>query len=369
MKIHVVSFQVPYPANYGGVIDVYYKLKAMKEAGFEITLHTFTYDGRGRETNLETLCNRVFYYPRQTGWLQQLSLLPYIVKTRDNKALLENLCQDDVPILFEGLHTCYFLDHPRLENRRKIVRMHNIEHQYYSQLAKQSRWNWRILFYIIESWRLKRFERKLAHAQMICAITEADQQELEKQLKGVEIIHLPCFFDTTCHQLTRETKPYVLYHGNLAVEENERVAHYIIHKIAPLCPKVQFVLAGRNPRLGTQLPENINLVPNPTEEEMDKLIQEARIHLMLTFQPTGIKLKLLNALVKGQGHVIANRDMLYGHTLGMLCIQAENPYEIAQQITLLIDNPMDKIQLEKRNAELLKMKKAGISRLSLLNRY
>ena len=30
MKLHVVSFQVPFPPDYGGVIDVYYKLKALK---------------------------------------------------------------------------------------------------------------------------------------------------------------------------------------------------------------------------------------------------------------------------------------------------------------------------------------------------
>ena len=36
MKLHVVSFQVPFPPDYGGLIDVYYKLKALKEAGDEI---------------------------------------------------------------------------------------------------------------------------------------------------------------------------------------------------------------------------------------------------------------------------------------------------------------------------------------------
>ena len=29
-KIHVISFQVPYPPNYGGAIDVYYKLQSLK---------------------------------------------------------------------------------------------------------------------------------------------------------------------------------------------------------------------------------------------------------------------------------------------------------------------------------------------------
>ena len=42
-RIHVVSLQVPFPPDYGGVIDIYYKLKALKDAGYEIWLHTFQY--------------------------------------------------------------------------------------------------------------------------------------------------------------------------------------------------------------------------------------------------------------------------------------------------------------------------------------
>ena len=34
-EVEIISFDVPYPPNYGGVIDVYYKLKALKKAGPE----------------------------------------------------------------------------------------------------------------------------------------------------------------------------------------------------------------------------------------------------------------------------------------------------------------------------------------------
>ena len=41
--LHVISFDVPVPANYGGVIDVYYKLKALHLQGVKIHLHCFEY--------------------------------------------------------------------------------------------------------------------------------------------------------------------------------------------------------------------------------------------------------------------------------------------------------------------------------------
>ena len=50
MRIHIISFDVPLPANYGGVIDVFYKIKALHKAGIKIKLHCFYY---GREKNVE----------------------------------------------------------------------------------------------------------------------------------------------------------------------------------------------------------------------------------------------------------------------------------------------------------------------------
>jgi len=39
--LHIISFDIPYPANYGGVIDVFYKLRALVSAGIKIHLHAF----------------------------------------------------------------------------------------------------------------------------------------------------------------------------------------------------------------------------------------------------------------------------------------------------------------------------------------
>ena len=134
MRLRLISFNIPYPANYGGVIDVFYKIKALSEIGVKVILHCFEY-GREEAAELNQYCEKVYYYPRKTGLLHQFSFLPYIVNTRKSKVLLTNLQKDNHPILFEGLHCCYYLNHPILEKRQKIVRMHNIEWEYYQHLA------------------------------------------------------------------------------------------------------------------------------------------------------------------------------------------------------------------------------------------
>ena len=42
--LNVIALNIPYPANYGGVIDIYYKLVALHQNGVRIVLHCFEYE-------------------------------------------------------------------------------------------------------------------------------------------------------------------------------------------------------------------------------------------------------------------------------------------------------------------------------------
>jgi hypothetical protein len=55
---------------------------------------------------------------------------------------------------------------------------------------------------------------------------------------------------------------------------------------------------------------------------------------MVTFQPTGLKLKLLNALYNGR-FCLVNPHMVTGTSLGSLCIQATQPGEFKQAINAI----------------------------------
>ncbi len=86
--LHIVSFDIPYPPNYGGVIDVWYKLKFLHMKGVKIILHCYEYPGRDRSEKLNELCEKVYYYPRLLGLRSALSLKPYIVSSRRSDDLI-----------------------------------------------------------------------------------------------------------------------------------------------------------------------------------------------------------------------------------------------------------------------------------------
>ena len=63
--IHIISFDIPYPPIYGGIIDVFYKIKSLHKLGYRITLHCFQYKVKDEQTVLNEYCERVIYYPRK----------------------------------------------------------------------------------------------------------------------------------------------------------------------------------------------------------------------------------------------------------------------------------------------------------------
>ncbi|MBO4369807.1 MAG: hypothetical protein J5808_00410 [Paludibacteraceae bacterium] len=336
MKLHVVAFQIPSPPTYGGVMDVFYRLRALKQAGVFVILHCFQYGGREVDEQLRSVVDEVRLYQRRMGWRSQLSFRPYIVASRADVQLLRDLQADDAPILFEGLHTCRYLNHPSLRNRRRWVRMHNVEHDYYSGLAKVSRLGWRRLYFRIESLKLRLFEPVLRYADHILAISDSDGEYFRKRYPKVPVNVMFPFYNDEQHAEHRGLGDFILYHGNFEVPENRAVADYIVSRVLPNSP-MPIVIAGKAAstlRAYCDANDRLCFVCDPSETEMSLLMREAHVHLLLTFQPTGLKLKLLNALHQG-AFVVANRAMLAGSGLEDACLVADDEVEILETLNRL----------------------------------
>src|SRR5258707_923057 len=97
--LHIVALDVPWPVNYGGVVDLFYKLKALHQLGVKIHLHCFTQSGREPQDELNKYCVSVHYYLRKKNISSFSLYLPFIVKSRKNEELITNLNKDDHPVL------------------------------------------------------------------------------------------------------------------------------------------------------------------------------------------------------------------------------------------------------------------------------
>ncbi|MCQ2294162.1 MAG: glycosyltransferase [Bacteroidales bacterium] len=346
--LHIVSFNVPWPADYGGVIDVFYRIVALAKAGVKVHLHCYTY-GREEADELNQYCEEVCYYPREVGWKHQLNKKPYIVSSRNSQKLIHRLSKDNYPILLEGLHNGYVLEELADRDRLIIVRTHNVEHDYYHALSKAKGWGREKLFFGIEAWRLKQYEPVLKQANAILAISEADAAHFRSVgCKNVHVMPPSHGHDRVSSCLGKGD--YVLYHGNLSVVENVQAVDYLAQHVLGETP-YQFMIAGRNPSASmvkrlTQF-SNVTLVANPTDAEMHDLIANAHVNLLITQQATGVKLKLMNALYSGR-FCLVNAQMVAGTGLEHACEVAANHDEIIEKLNWLMNEEFGEEDLMKR---------------------
>lgn len=345
--LQLVAFNIPYPPDYGGVIDVFYKIKALAESGVSIYLHCFEYD-RPQASELEKYCTKVFYYPRKHGILYQLSSKPYIVITRNNYQLLNNLSSINYPILFEGLHTCLNLDDPALKNHLKLVRTHNIEHEYYRNLSKAESNVFRKMFFRMETCKLKAYEKVLKNASHLLSISPNDNLYFDRKFGNSHFI--PAFHPFSEIKSKPGRGKYILFHGNLSVSENIQAVEYLIKNVFSKISQ-PVIIAGKNPKanLSNKIREhsNIQLVSSPENDQMETLIQNSQICLLPTFQDTGLKLKLLASLFSGR-FCIANQLMIHKTGLEHLCRQADTPNEMIECVNQLFDQDFTSEEIEKR---------------------
>ena len=99
--------------------------------------------------------------------------------------------------------------------------------------------------------------------------------------------------------------------------------------------KIPFVIAGKNPSARLQKiinqKDNVCLLANPAEDEMRDLISKAQINILPSFNETGIKLKLINALFNGR-HCVVNDAAVEGTNLANVCHIAGTPESMKQLI-------------------------------------
>ncbi len=340
-KLNLVSINIPWPANYGGVIDIYYKIKALHDYGIKIILHCFEYE-RPRSVELEEVCEEVYYYRRRTGIMSNLTYLPYNVYSRKDKRLIDNLLKNNYPILFEGLHTCYYLKDSRLKDRFKIFRECNIEHDYYREIGNAERNMIKKCFFYIEAQRFKWYQKNVAGAELMIAVSQTDTDYLQKEFPRDKVEFIPCFHGNDEITSTAGQSDFLLYHGKLSVKENEKAALYLIENVFCEMSPYRCIIAGMDPS-STLLKaasrySNITVEANPSVERINELISTAQINLLVTFQDTGLKLKLLNSLFTGR-HVVVNPMMLAGSGLDALCHIADPPEKMIQKCHELMNIP------------------------------
>lgn len=351
-KLHIICFDIPLPADYGGAIDVFHKLRSLSELGTKIYLHIFKY-GRPEQSELKRYCEEIHYYNRNTSVYKALGILPYIVASRNSKSLISNIERIEAPILFEGLHTTLLLRKNVFKDRIQLVRTHNIEHLYYRQLAVSESNVFKKLFYFLEASKLKRYEKVLKHCNHILPVSTIESLHF-KELFGDKITYIPPFHaNKQLHELSKKGY-FALFHANLSISENKKAALFFINIFKSI--KYPLVIAGQSEDKSLlqkiDLCNNINFIPIADDQKLKELFHRAQVNVLYSFNASGVKLKLVNALYHSR-FVIANDKVIQGSGLEPLCIVANDKKQFINEVLGIVDKEFSEDELKHRKELLM----------------
>lgn len=361
-ELHIVSFDNPFPPNYGGAIEVFYKIKALHEIGYTIYLHCFVNSIPQQTPELDAIVSEVYFYKNSHNLFYLFSKIPFSVLTRNNKELLNNLKKNKAPILYEGLKTAYSFEDKELKNRIKVVRLHNLEQDYFKGISVSEN-NWiKKGLYFLESKKYERYESKLQHFDRVLALSKFENEYINSKFHNSS--YIPVFHGNEEVEIVEGLGKYALYHGDLRTSDNRKVAKYLIEVFKEMDYKL-VIASGSKEKFVRKLignTQNIEFVFLKDFEMLKQLLGEAHINLILSFQRSGTKLKLLNSLFRSRFCII-NENIIDDEIVSDFCVKIDSKEKLISQINLLKSKPytgsetkkaiLEKYLDDKKNAQIL----------------
>lgn len=349
--LHIVSFDNPFPPKYGGVIEVFYKIKALHEIGYKIYLHCFVNAVPSKSSELQDLCEKVYFYKNNYNPFYFFSKIPFSVISRNDKKILENLNKVEAPILFEGLKTAYFSGNKSLKNRLRILRLHNIEQDYFKGISKSEK-NWfKKELYRFESRKYQNYEKAIQNFDHVISLSYFENDYTNQKFKNST--YIPVFHGNTKVLPLDGFGKYAIYHGDLNTSDNKKAVEYLVQIFKKRDDYKLVIASDSNEGFVKKLigeSENIEFILLRNFTHLQELLKNAHINLVISFQKSGTKLKLINSLFNSRFCII-NENIIDDEEVVRFCIKVTDKEELISKIDSLIALPYIDYELRKNSLE------------------
>lgn len=331
--VHIVCSSCPYPADHGRSIDIFEKIVALYNEDIKIHLHYF---GCTEDKNVQELnhyCDTIGIYRTQ----------------KENENLARCMCKDNFPLLVEGLHSTEILNWVDPDKRKVLVLLYN------DASAGNSKPGFFQKIFLWNENKRKKHQPGLRKDCLYVCLSQKDAEILREKYQVSNVTSLPAFvpwYEVKCQEGMGH---FCLYHGNLSVPTNEKAAIWLLEKVFSEL-RYPFVIAGKDPsrRINklAQLYSHTCVVANPSEKQINELVQKAHINIIPSLQSVCGRYKLLHSLFEGR-HCITNDTMIENTDLEKACHIANDSGSKIMTIKNLMNQPFTAGEIELRKNLLL----------------
>jgi hypothetical protein len=329
-------------------------MEALFTSGIQVHLYTFSESDpsidKATNPQLAKICSSIKTYPIHQGHLNFSFSAPYATSKFLNAQLINDLKENNFPILMEGIGPCGLALSSELEHRKIWVRLLTYAPNYFRYLQERSSAPLKKLFYQREAVLSKRILKKINQRVNWVVTSDADKKTLEDSILGRNIQILAPFKNSNT-SISSKTGlgNYCLFQGNLSDAATHKTARWLLtHVFHNL--KVPFVITGNNPSpslvaLAHSQPHTC-IVGNPSISERQDMVEKAQIIIQPCFIKQGPDEALLEGIKNGR-HCLTNTRPT-SSALGACYHQGTSANAFQEIIIQLYHHPFSEEEIETR---------------------
>jgi len=353
-SLNIISGNLPCPNTLGDAQQTYWLIEALSGSGIQV--HLFTFSDSDSTINTATtaqvskICSSVKTYPINQGHRNFSFSAPYATSRYLNNQLINDLNENNFPILIEGLGPSELALSSALANKNIWVRLLTYAPRYFRYLQERSSAPLKKLFYQREAVLSKKILKKINQRVNWIVTSDIDKKTLADSFFGGNI-QILAPFNNNNSSINSKTGlgSYCLFQGNLSDAATHKTAGWLLtHVFHNL--KVPFVITGNNPSpslvaLAHSQPHTC-IVANPSSSERQDMIEKAQIIIQPSFIKDGSDEALLEGIKNGR-HCLTNTKST-SSTLGACYHQGSSANAFQEIIIQLYHHPFSEEEIETR---------------------
>lgn len=308
-KALIATCDFPYPANHGGRVDTWWRIKLLCELGFMIDLVATVREQPLPEdvAHVSNYVRNIYICHRRRRLTDALTLTPWQIKSRYRLKSIQLSDSYDM-VLLDGHYVYSILGNPTLRASTRILRVHNNESVYFKELAGSVRNGWKKIYYLAESGKFLLLESKLRkQVKNMMFISKDEFEESVSRYPELNSILVPPALPTNDLRKAPLTSRNVLLLGSLFMANNQEAVQWYIQNVHPLLSGLdgyQLIVAGNSG--GGKLnwlhdlvddKDNIEVVDTPPQTE--PLYERSGAFVNPMLHGAGVKLKTIEAIQNG----------------------------------------------------------------------
>lgn len=382
MKILFITQLLPYPKDAGGKIIIYEILKLLSKK-HEIYFFSFITDKKNEKykKDIAKFCKYIYIEYRPIIFrLNPFKLLftsiksiflqkPFLLHKYYSdvyKQMSENLIsKEKFQVLFIN-HDSMFQYVPSWYKGKIVYNSVDISSDLYKQYAKLEINLFRKIFYLIESEKIKKFEKKIyAKSNLIYSISTDDKENIINlgiPVNKITFLPIPL---KTIYSYSKNNSPKILFMGLLTWKPNEDGIRWFLDEIYPLIlkqePRSVLNIAGSGGknllRFKQKYHNSIRFIPQIKQNDKisANLYRINSVFIVPIRVGSGIRVKVLDALAHGipvVSTIVGIQGLIHKRESGVQI--ANNTESFAQAVCNILQNQKLAINLSKRGFHYIK---------------